>query len=148
MNWFPIVGLALAVGAPGVKDPPKKADVPAIVGEWEATELVAGGRLLTPAQLAEVKCGFEFTADGKVKARLRGETREGTYTTAPGKEPAELDFLTGKAQEPKQAIFRIDKGALTICFVDGKGARPTKFESTAGTRTLLVTFKRAEKKKD
>jgi uncharacterized protein (TIGR03067 family) len=148
MNCFPILALAVTVSAPGVKDPPKKTEVPAIVGEWEAIEFVAGGRVLTPAQLAEVKCGFEFTADGQVKARLRDETRTGTYTTAPGKDPAELDFQTGKDPEPKPAIFRIDKERLTICFVDGKGVRPTKFESTAGTRTLLVTFKRVEKKKD
>jgi uncharacterized protein (TIGR03067 family) len=148
MSCFPILVLALAVGAPGVKDLPKKAEVPAIVGEWEAIEFVVGGRLLTPAELAGVNCGFEFTTNGKVKSRFGGETKDGTYTTGPGKDPAELDFLTGKAQAPKQAIYRLDEDRLTVCFVDGKGDRPTKFESPAGTRTLLVTFKRVEKKKE
>ena len=60
MNTLLIVGLIL--GAPGVKEPPKKAEVPAIVGEWEAVELVAGGRVLTPAQVARRGDGLAMAA--------------------------------------------------------------------------------------
>ena len=148
MNWLPVVGLALVVTAPGVKDPPKKAEVPAIVGEWECIELIARGRKLTAAELATLGCGYEFMADGKVRSRFGGDPKDGTYTTAPAKDPAEVDFQWAKNQTTKGGIYKIDKDSLTLCYTEGKGERPAKFESPAGSRIMLMTFKRVEKKKE
>jgi uncharacterized protein (TIGR03067 family) len=148
MNWSVTLGLALAVGAPGVKDAPKKkAEPPAIVGEWQCVEFIGGGRLAAPKELAQI--GMEFTADGKVRNRWGKDVSEGTYTTDPSKDPAHLDCMSDKNRKGGQMIYKVEDDKLIICGHDGnRGDRPTKFESPAGTRTLLLTFKRAEKKKE
>ena len=147
-TWLPILGLTLTVGAPGVKDPPKKVEVPAIVGEWECVELVGGGRKASAAELADLGARFEFLADGKFKSRFGGEARDGTYATGPTKDPAEVDFQWNGNQTKKGGIYKVDKDGLTLCYAEGKGDRPAKFESPAGTRIFLMTFKRIEKKKE
>jgi uncharacterized protein (TIGR03067 family) len=146
MNALLIVVLVIA--APGVKDPPKKAEPPAIVGEWECIELIGGGRKATAAELAKVRCHYEFTSDGKLRSEFGGSTTEGTYTTAPTREPAEIDMVSDRTGKKGAAIYRVDKDLLIICGAEGGGARPTKFESLNGTRVMLMTFKRVEKKKE
>ena len=88
----------------------------------------------------------QFTADGKFRGRFGPETSEGTYTTDPAKDPAQIDCVSGKAAKSKGGIFKVEKDTLTLCFAEGDAARPTKFESPAGTRIMLLTFKRVEKK--
>jgi uncharacterized protein (TIGR03067 family) len=146
MNWLPALALALMVGAPGPKEAPKKADSPSIVGEWECVELVGGGRKADAKEASQ--CHYEFTADGKFRVNWGGQNIEGTYTTDAKKDPAEIDCATGNAAKKNLGIFKVEKDTLIHCFADGGGDRPTKFESPAGTRILLLTFKRVEKKKE
>jgi uncharacterized protein (TIGR03067 family) len=151
MSWLPMLGLALTVAAPGVKDPPKKAGAPSIVGEWACDSGVRGG-MEFPAGVA-TDMVLEFGADGKFRVRVgaagAGGTKEGTYTTKPAKEVTEIDMITGVG-DTAPGIFKIEKDKLTLCF-DDRGAaaeRPTAFESPAGSRVMLMTFKRVEKKKE
>ena len=51
-----------------------------------------------------------------------------------------------KKEPPLIGIFKIDGDTLTICCImDTKETRPTKFESTKETKTMMLTFKRAKK---
>jgi uncharacterized protein (TIGR03067 family) len=146
MNWLPAFGVAFALAAPGPKDAPKKAEPPPIVGEWKCGQFIGGGRVATEAELKQIQGGYVFTAEGKFQGRFGPETFEGTYTTDPAKDPPEIDCVSGKAAKSKGGIYKVEKDALTLCVAEGDGARPTKFESPAGTRILLMTFKRAGKK--
>lgn len=74
-------------------------------------------------------------------------THEGTYNIDSSKNPAELNTTLGKNAWFTGSIFKIEKDTLTLCYTEGGKDRPTKFESPAGTRILLLTFKRVEKKK-
>jgi uncharacterized protein (TIGR03067 family) len=147
MNWLPALGLAVAVGAPITKEAPKKAEPPPIVGEWTCVAFVGGGRIATPDEVKELQFRLEFTADGKFRHNWGPRSEQGTYTIDPAKEPAHVDYsVPGKVGN--QGIYKVDKDMLTLCAAEGGGPRPDKFESPAGTRIMLLTFQRVEKKKD
>jgi len=146
-----LVGLAVTVGAPVTKekDPPKEA---AIVGEWEGTKAVAGGKEMP---VPEGGIRFEFTADGKliIHEGKKDQPDTGTYKVDTKKDPAELDMIppvNQKVAAPPSipGIFKVDGDTLTLCFSKGPEAttkRPTKFESTDGSDTILITMKRVKK---
>jgi len=140
-----LLALALVAAAPGPKDAPKK-DPPTVVGEWTCTECVGDGQKF-PSEVAAT-IWLEFAADGKFRYRFGPEEGAGTYTTDPAKNPAELDYTSDKVAKGNHAIYKVDQDALTFCFAEGGRARPTGFESSAGTRVLLLTLKRDKKKKE
>jgi len=139
-----LIVLAVAVGAPGVKDPPKKEA--SIVGVWIREKLTAGGK-----DESELGAGarFTFTEDGKflMKQKDRDEREEGKYKVDPKKDPAEIEFegRRGKKDSPILGIYKLDGDSLTLCINGGENARPTKFESPEGSQNILMTFKRAKK---
>ena len=135
------------LGAPIPKEAPKKAAPPAIVGEWQCEGIIAGGRAAPGAVAAQIV--FEFTADGKFRGREAGrQYPEGTYSVAPAKDPPEADYKAGGIAAENKAIYKVEKDVLTFCFTEGGGPRPAAFDSPLGSRVLLLTFKRVEKKKD
>jgi uncharacterized protein (TIGR03067 family) len=81
-----------------------------------------------------------MAADGKP----RPETA--SYTADPKKEPAEIDVVGpgGKKDPPILGIFKTDGDTLTLA-MSKDGTRPTKFESPAGSRVMVITMKRAKK---
>jgi uncharacterized protein (TIGR03067 family) len=139
-----LVVSALTLGAPGVKDPPKKEPA-TIIGEWVGEKALAGGKDL-PAPAGGVV--FEFTKDGKAVVREGARPPEqAEYQADPTKDPAEIDWTPGAAAKagPMLGIYKVEKDTLTLCLAVG-GDRPRKFESPAGSATLLMTFKRAKQK--
>jgi len=149
MNSFLALGVAFTLLAPAPKDAPKKAP-PAIVGEWECVEFTGGGRTATPIEMKEIGyIGYEFTAEGKFRMRKRDEvTSEGTYNFDSSKDPAELNVIVAKNGRFAASIYKVEKDTLILCSAEGGKDRPTKFESPAGTRIILMKLKRVEKKKE
>ena len=137
-----LIGLALGLGAPGAKDPPKKEV--SIVGEWVAEKGTVGGDdRPTPAGSVV----FEFTADGKVVIREgKKQPDPAEYKVNPKKEPAEIDVSppADQKQPTMKGIYKLDADTLTICISRG-GVRPTKFESPKGSDLMLLVLKRAKK---
>lgn len=145
MNWVSAFGLALVVTAPGQKDAPKDKPIPPIVGNWICVKAVAGGQEF-PDPKEKKEIGAEFLADGKFRFRF-GELTEGTYTTDTAKDPAVLE-ITDSKKRTKKMIYKVEKDTLVVCWADGDRECPTKFESPAGMRIVMLTFSRGEKKKD
>ena len=134
-----LVGLALAVAAPGPKEAPKK-DGPTLAGDWVVQTVVKGGR---PSP--EEDSALTFTADGKAVLKERGKTIDGTYTSDPKKDPAELDLVDpgqmGAPGRTSKAIYKIEGGTLTICTAND-GDRPTAFDSPGGSTRIIMVLKR------
>ena len=135
-----VLGLALALGAPGPKDPPKK-DPPGPVGRWSLQSASFAG-----IPLPDMNLTLTFTADGRYESKTpEGEVRSsGSFTADPKKQPAELD-MTEAAQPapmPAPAIYRIEGDTLTICTAVGGKERPTSFDAKAGPNTALLVLKR------
>jgi uncharacterized protein (TIGR03067 family) len=146
MNATLLLGLAVAVGAPiKDKDVPKE---PSIVGEWIGEKATAGGMDLP---VPDGGIHFTFTADGKMVVRegKREKPDAGTYTVDAKKNPAEIDLMPppDKKEPTVQGIFKVDGDTMTLCFARGPGGtttRPTKFESPAGSETIVITLKRVK----
>jgi uncharacterized protein (TIGR03067 family) len=134
------LGLALAVAAPAPKEAPKK-DAPTLVGVWKVESSIKGGQRSNPEDWT-----MEFTADGKMIMKEAGRDINGTYTSDPKKDPAEIDLtLEGGGQMiTMHGIYRFEGDTMMMCLTF-MGERPTKFESPDGGNCVLVTFKRAKK---
>ena len=122
-----LIGIALILGAPGTKDPPKK-DAPSLVGEWSPTSALRGGK----PDLPPPGTSITFTADGKVllKEGKRDKAEDGTYTIDAKKDPAEIDIVPSKGEEGKViGIYKFDKDSLILCIAMGKD-RPAEIRVT------------------
>jgi uncharacterized protein (TIGR03067 family) len=144
-----LLGLAVAVGAPVTKDKDGAKDPPSIVGQWIGEKATAGGMELP---VPDGGIDFTFMADGKLMIRegKKEKPDSGSYTVDAKKNPAEIDLVPPKDKtEPTvQGIYKIDGDTLTLCFSRGPGkttTRPTKFESPAGSETIIITMKRVKK---
>jgi uncharacterized protein (TIGR03067 family) len=131
------VALAVTVAAPGPKDRPVALD---LVGEWGITAYVLGGK--------EVPSGdhVRFATDGT--ATFFGPPPEekcvGEYTLNLKRSPATVDVVFPGAMGAILGIVKREGDDLVLCF-GPTDARPTKFESPAGSGVRLLTLKRAPK---
>jgi uncharacterized protein (TIGR03067 family) len=134
-----LLGLALAIGAPGAKD---TKDPPSLIGNWIGESGIKGGKPSPPEGAM-----MEFTKEGTMVLKERDKVIPGTYKTDAKKTPGELDISisAGGQNLSLPGIYKIDGDTLTICFAFG-GDRPKKFESPEGSATTLITLKREKKK--
>jgi uncharacterized protein (TIGR03067 family) len=135
-----LLGLALTLSAPATKDPPKK-DLPSLVGSWIGETGIKGGKPSPPEDAS-----MEFSKDGTLIFKEKGKEIPGSYKMDATPFPAQLDLTLGAGGQNISfpGIYKIDGDTLTICFTF-MGDRPTKFESPDGSKTMLITLKRAKK---
>jgi uncharacterized protein (TIGR03067 family) len=147
MTWLPILGVGLAVGAPALKDAPKTADPPGLIGAWACTSVTADNQPLTESVKAGI--GLEFTSDGKLRTSKGGKPEsEGKYTADPTQDPPAMDFTVEPDGGIIHGIYEVGKETLTLCFEDeAEATRPAAFSATGATR-MLVTFRRVPAKKE
>lgn len=139
--------VALSLGAPSLKEVPKK-EAPSIVGNWNIESVVVAGMKIPITNEA-----LEFSKENKVTPTnavgAAGIVYD--YKIDISKPLAELDWINpgGRLGQTLKGIFKIEGDALTICMdKDLSGPRPTQFESPPGSTVILWTLKRAAKKKD
>lgn len=144
---FAALALALCFAVHAAADDKKnEADLKALVGNWAVEKAEFGGKDIT-AEFKSLK--FEIREGGKYTVEL-GTKDEGGFTVKTEKSPKEMDITsTDGANKGKTilAVYKLDGNALTVCYnLDPeKPARPEQFESKTGTKTFLVTYKRAKK---
>jgi uncharacterized protein (TIGR03067 family) len=139
-----ILGLALALGAPG----PKKADDPApgkLEGEW-VVESFEGPKDDTPP--GSVTMRF---ADGKIsiKEAKRDRAEDAGYTADPSKKPAAIDIKPDKGPKEVviQGIYEVKGDTLKLCFGRDGVERPTEFKGDAAKGVMMITLKRVKPEK-
>jgi uncharacterized protein (TIGR03067 family) len=139
-----LLALAVTFSAPAAKEAPKK-DPPSIVGEWAGETAEAGGK---PLPVPPGGITMEFLADGKVVIREGPKpATTAEYTADPKKSPAEIDLKPSEKAKDLMfvGVYKIEGDTLTMCLRIG-GKRPEKFESPAGSDSVLMTLKRVKKK--
>lgn len=137
-----LVGLALTVAAPAPKEAPKK-DAPTVVGTWSVESALKGGQQDNSPPGATL----ELTPDGKMILHEGGKDIAGTYTTAPKKDPPEIDLTIaapGAGALTMIGIFKIEGDTLQICLAM-TGERPKKLQSPDMAPQVLLTLKRVKK---
>ena len=132
---------ALALGAPALKDPPKKQA--SILGEWVADQCTVGGK---PIPLDGTAIGWTFSADGAVALVNNGRTLDTHHFLADTKaSPATVDLNSQKAQECYLCTFKVEGDTLTLNVGWIGAGRPTAFECPAGSKCTLYVLKRVKK---
>jgi uncharacterized protein (TIGR03067 family) len=141
-----LLALAVSLSAPAAKEAPKK-DPPALLGEWVGEKAEAAGM---PLPVPPGGITMEFTADGRLVTREGTKPpEESAYTHDPKKAPAEIDITPPRGAKDMTfiGIYKVEGDTLTLC-LGIAGKRPAKFESQVGSDSMLMTFKRAPKKKE
>jgi uncharacterized protein (TIGR03067 family) len=147
-----LAALALAVGAPVPKDPPKSA--PSVVGEWVAERSTFAG---SDRPLPREPVRYVFAPDGtwalyRGDRKLPGEGR--TYAAGPGESPPAIDLFYDEVDADRdpparrqvvRGIYKVDGDTLTLCLATAGGDRPKTFESAAGLPSTRWVFKRVKK---
>jgi uncharacterized protein (TIGR03067 family) len=141
-----LLGLALGLGAPALKD---KEKPPTIVGEWEVESITTNGRQ------SAVGGGlrYTFTVDGKWLIHRDGIESSPTinrgFTADAKPNPPTVDLTTSRPGGPESrliGIYKVDGDTLTICGTRAKGAdRPTRFEAPTGSGITIYVLKRSKK---
>jgi hypothetical protein len=127
-----LLALTLVIGAPALKEPPKKESP--LVGRWEEP---AGADRLT----------YEFTPAGDWIISRTGRVIDGkarTYQLVPGEGKEAVDLTEGPA--PYLGVFRIRGDELTLWFRYSGEGRPTEKED-GGPGILKLTFRRIKPEK-
>ncbi len=110
-----------------------------LIGTWAPQSAQLGGAELPIAAFGG--SNLNLTAD---TYEFAGD--KGTYSLIGTAKPAQLDILGQdgpNAGRTIKAIYQLLDDQLTVCYELGDGARPTSFESPAGTQVFLVVYRRA-----
>lgn len=139
---------ALAIGAPALKDPPKKELK--IEGDWVVESQTTGGRPLKSA----IERHYIFSGDGKwtmISSKAKAKNAPSltrTFVVDPSTNPASIDMKTssGLAQPNMVGIIKVEGDTLTLCYNRTGEDRPKTFESPEDSTTILIIMKRAKPK--
>jgi len=134
---LPTVFLALVVAAPALKE--KARPAPSLVGSWVVETMVFAGQ---PRPVPNPETWI-FYPDGSRTAG-QGDTvaRRGTFVVDPRANPVAVDLTADPGNFRHRCIYRIDGDTLTLNVGWNNDDRPAAFESAAGSRCTLYTFKR------
>jgi hypothetical protein len=124
-----LLGLALAIGAPALKEPTPNA--PPLVGRWACAE--------------HVGLEYEFTADGRWIIYQGGKVIDGadrTYKLMPKEGTAAID-LWERPGPGYEGVFRIAERKLSLCFRHNGEGRPETVDAQ-GVGLMPLTFTRVK----
>jgi uncharacterized protein (TIGR03067 family) len=129
-----VLGLASAA--------PSAGEARSIEGNWKPVTAVLSGAPMPDALLRSISLKME---DGRYEVFVGEEPDRGRYVLDPAAHPKGMT-ITG-TEGPNRgrifpAIYELDGDTLRICYDLSGARRPERFESTAGTRLYLVTYKR------
>lgn len=125
-------------------------DRAASVGTWDVVAVVVNGKEVDPATVTILQ--VDYAEDGSWRVRSQGlALAEGTSTNDEQAAPKTFDMET-LATEPSRTrryvgIYRDDDETRTLCFVEAGMPRPDAFDSPRGSSRILVTLKRAERRR-
>lgn len=125
-------------------------DRAAAAGTWDVAAVVVNGKEVDPAAVAMLQ--VDYAVDGSWRVRAQGlALAEGTSTNDDQASPKTFDMET-LATEPAKArryvgIYRADDETRTLCFVEAGMPRPDTFDAPRGSSRILVTLKRAERRR-
>ena len=133
--------LAMTLGAPALKDPPKKELN--IEGEWVVESQVTNGRQVK----STIERRYTFNKDGKWTLNTKGKIIGGerTYAIDATKKPAAIDMKYSSATT-YTGIVKVEGDTLTLCYSRNSDDRPKAFESPENSNIILIVMKRAKPK--
>jgi uncharacterized protein (TIGR03067 family) len=136
-----VVGF-LGAGATQGSAPGKKGDKEKLQGTWAVTGLEIGGQPIPGEYIKGMK--FTFTGNKLSMVDPKGKVIESTFTIDDAKKPKTIDIAAPKGKEKAMVgIYTLDgDDTLKICGVEEGDTRPKDFATQAGSKAMLLTFKR------
>jgi uncharacterized protein (TIGR03067 family) len=133
------LGLLIAVAGPARADDQEK-----IQGHWKAEKAVRGG-MEAPADEIE-KMTIEFKGNKAMPRHGDRSPETAEFKLDSSKSPKTIDITVNKGDktDKPKGIYEIDGDTLKICFSEPNEDRPTKFESPAGSKVMLIVLKRVK----
>jgi uncharacterized protein (TIGR03067 family) len=135
-----VLALALSASAQEKKDVPK--DLVPFQGTWKVVKVESGGK-----PLEKSSSGLRFRFEGHRMDVIENEKEKedsGTVSVDPKKDPAEIDFTSGKGNKVL-GIYKFDKdGKFHLCVARGKDAERPKSFDTTGTRSRLFVLEKVK----
>lgn len=105
-------------------------------GVWTAESLMIDGR--------QIGVNWEMTfKDDQWTLKVENNKIEGTHKFDPAKNPGQVEVRFGDmANVDYQGIFRLEDDTYKACLAPTCSDRPTEFKSEAGSKHILIVFKR------
>jgi uncharacterized protein (TIGR03067 family) len=116
-------------------------DAKTIQGTWGIASAEIGGVGFPPEVARIITLKIDH---GKYEVKAENFDR-GTYTIDPTARPKILDIYGVEGPNAGKhfpCIYELHGDMLRVCYQLGDGPRPRKFESPAGSKIFLVTYKR------
>jgi uncharacterized protein (TIGR03067 family) len=143
MKYLPILCLAAGVIARG-SAAPSDGDSKNLEGFWRPVTALLSGEPMPDALLKTISLKME---NGKYEVFVGNEPDRGTYVIDATALPKGITITGSEGPNHGRifpAIYELYGDTLRICYDLSGAKRPLRFESTAGTRLYLVTYKRAK----
>ena len=137
---FAAMSLGLTAVAQDKKDVPK--ELAPFQGTWKVLKIESGGK-----PLEKDSSGLRFTFAGDKLEIGENDKKEdtGSVSVDPKKDPAEIDFTSGKGNRVL-GIYKFDmEGKFHLCVARGKDAERPKSFDTSGTRSRLFVMEKVKK---
>jgi uncharacterized protein (TIGR03067 family) len=140
---LPSLFVCLASPTPAA-GPAPRGDAAGLTGTWLCASAVVDGKPLADKVVKQLR----LTIDEKRYKTERGDEIlfDSTYRLDPSKRPKQIEMTATEgdaAGQPALGIYAVDGDTLRMCYVMPGGAQPKEFESAPGSKTFLVTWKRA-----
>ena len=117
-----------------------------LVGEWACVSAVVDGKALPEKTVQALR--LTLTSDRYITRRGDEVLFDSVYRLERDAQPHRI-YMVGNEGEltGKEAsgIYKIDDGALTICYAMPGDPRPAEFASISGSKAYLTTWRRANK---
>jgi uncharacterized protein (TIGR03067 family) len=114
-----------------------------ILGNWSCVSGVINGNPLDANVAASLK--LKMTTDRYRTERGEQVLFDSTYKLDPARQPKWIEMVGTEGDSAGKSalgIFALNGDELKMCYTMPGGARPTEFESSAGSGRFLVTWKR------
>lgn len=109
-----------------------------VQGTWVLQSAVAEGSTVLTKGAAEITLGKETYL-----TRMSGNVVDkGTYTVNKKQKPWRMDLMSEQLNGKLQAIYKLEKGQLIVCYAIGKDAMRPKAFDAGQSGVVLITYKR------
>jgi uncharacterized protein (TIGR03067 family) len=136
---FTLLTLGLTVSAQDKKDVPKEL-IP-FQGTWKVVKIESGGK---PLEKDSSGLHFKFAGDKLEIGENEKKEDSGSVSVNAKKDPAEIDFTSGKGNKVL-GIYKFDGGGkFHLCVARGKDAERPKSFDTTGTRNRLFVMEKVK----
>lgn len=109
-----------------------------IEGTWILQSAIAEGSTVLTKGAAEITLGKETYL-----TKMGGNVVDkGTYATNKKSTPWQMNLMSEQLNTKLEAIYKIEKGQLVVCYAIGKEAKRPKQFDAGQSGVVLITYKR------